>query len=76
MNIKKDFNSMFWGIIGVNNRVFEVEDIFKKTRDKQADEKWTNINKTKEVRYMRYIDQKIIDIQIITEFMNYLKNRH
>ncbi len=39
MNIKKDFNSMFWGIIGVNNRVFEVEDIFKKKRDKQADEK-------------------------------------
>jgi hypothetical protein len=39
MNIKKDFNSIFWGIIGVNNRVFEVEDIFKKTRDKQADEK-------------------------------------
>ena len=39
MNIKKDFNSMFWGIIGVNNRVFEVEDIFQKKRDKQADEK-------------------------------------
>ncbi|MCT7533889.1 hypothetical protein N5U22_10750 [Aliarcobacter cryaerophilus] len=39
MNIKKDFNSIFWGIIGVNNRVFEVEDIFKKKRDKQADEK-------------------------------------
>ncbi|MCT7445573.1 hypothetical protein [Aliarcobacter cryaerophilus] len=39
MKIKKDFNSIFWGIIGVNNRVFEVEDIFKKTRDKQADEK-------------------------------------
>lgn len=50
--------------------------IFQKELDKQADEKWTNINKTKEVRYMRYIDQKIIDIQIITEFMNYLKNRH
>ena len=33
MNIKKDFNSMFWGIIGVNNRVFEVEDIFQKKRD-------------------------------------------
>lgn len=39
MNTKKDFNSMFWGIIGVNNRVFEVKDIFQKKRDKQADEK-------------------------------------
>lgn len=42
MNIKKDFNSIFWGIIGVNNRVFEVEDIFQKKRDKQADEKKYN----------------------------------
>ncbi len=39
MNIKKDFNSMFWGIIGVNNPVFEVEDIFQKKEINKQDEK-------------------------------------
>lgn len=41
-----DFNKEFWTTIGVNHRVFEVGDIFKQDRDKQADE----------VRYNRYLD--------------------
>lgn len=36
--MKKDFNSLFWSIFGVNHRVFEPLDIFKVKRDKQADE--------------------------------------
>ena len=36
--MKKDFNSLFWAILGVNHRVFEPLDIFKVKRDKQADE--------------------------------------
>jgi hypothetical protein len=39
MHKKSDFNSLFWSIYGVNNRVFEVFDVFKKQRDKQSDEK-------------------------------------
>jgi hypothetical protein len=39
MHKKLDFNSLFWSIYGVNNRVFEVFDVFKKQRDKQSDEK-------------------------------------
>ncbi len=39
MGLTVDFNTLFWKIIGVNNRVFEIEDIFHKSRDKQADEK-------------------------------------
>lgn len=39
MRLTVDFNTLFWKIIGVNNRVFEVEDIFSNPRDKQADEK-------------------------------------
>jgi nucleoside diphosphate kinase len=33
----KDFNSIFWQIFGVNQRVYEPLDVFKIKRDKQAD---------------------------------------
>ncbi|MDR2342303.1 MAG: hypothetical protein LBD84_04620 [Campylobacteraceae bacterium] len=37
--MEKDFNSLFWNLLGVNHRVYDIEDIFfsthKKTREKQ-----------------------------------------
>ncbi|APW65267.1 hypothetical protein LPB137_05105 [Poseidonibacter parvus] len=39
MNKKKDFNSIFWKIWGVNNRVYEPLDVFKIKRDKQRESK-------------------------------------
>jgi len=38
----KDFNSMFWKIFGVNNRVYQPYDAINIKRDKQADEKIYN----------------------------------
>ena len=36
---EKDFNSIFWRVFGVNQRVYEPRDIFKTKKDKQADYK-------------------------------------
>lgn len=66
-----DFNSLFWNTIGVNNRVFEISDIFssKKTptddneryknleRDKQADEKAYD-------RYIKKADSQSLDTYV------------
>ena len=36
---KKDFNKQFWGILGVNHKVYQPFDALNIQRDKQADEK-------------------------------------
>lgn len=50
--------------------------MFQQKLDEQAKEKWRDIDDRDNIRDMRYIDYKIVDLQIVTEFMNYLKNGH
>lgn len=57
----KDFNSIFWKIWGVNNKVYEPLDVFKIERDKQAEEQkhhnfLNNKNKLSNEEYLYYLN--------------------
>lgn len=75
MHKKSDFNSLFWSIYGVNNRVFEVLDVFKKQRDKQSDEKiYDNFLKSSNILSNKiYFEFLFKEISIFDElFIDYL----
>lgn len=65
------FNTLFWNIIGVNNRVFEVEDIFSNPRDKQADEKkYNNFSKNhNKLANKQYFQLKFKELYIFDELL-------
>lgn len=46
---EKDFNSIFWRVFGVNQKVYEPLDVFKTKKDKRADLKKSN-------RFINYSD--------------------
>lgn len=54
---KEDFNSLFWKIWGVNNRVFEILDIFtikSNGIDEKETKEYKNLNRDKQSDYKNY----------------------
>lgn len=80
MKYIKDFNTLFWSILGVNNRVFEPIDVFKNKRDKRADEKKYDIflksdNKLSNPIFFNLNNQSFLFYELIFNyFMNYNKS--
>jgi len=73
--LKEDFNLLFWRVFGVNQRVYEPEDVFKVKRDKQSDEKsYSNFLKSdNKLSNENYLQQSVREIEIFDVlFIDYL----
>jgi len=72
---EKDFNSTFWRVFGVNQRVYEPLDVFKTKKDKQAGYKKYHrfINSSDELSnkaYFEYLYLEVNNFDIV--FLDYL----
>jgi len=72
---EKDFNSTFWRVFGVNQRVYEPLDVFKTKKDKQAGYKeyYRFINSSDELSnkaYFEYLYLEVNNFDIV--FLDYL----
>lgn len=72
---QKDFNSIFWRIFGVNQKVYKPLDVFKAKKDKRADLKANNrfINYSDALSnkaYFEYLFLEVKNFDIV--FLDYL----